>query len=140
MPYIPQYTLEGAQEAQERNLRRIANMKPEGAAGEAVRDAAVALHRHAVQITHVGKYVGGGALKNSHRIRLDGLEAIIYIDPSVVSPRRSGKRKYRPAEYGVYEHERGGEHAFYDRTVDEIGGQVSARASRHIMEALIYAK
>ena len=41
MPYIPQYTLEGAQEVQERNLRRIANLRPEGAAGEAVRDAAI---------------------------------------------------------------------------------------------------
>jgi hypothetical protein len=140
MPYTPQLTLEGAQEVQARNLRRIANMKPEGAAGEAVRDASIALHRHAVQITHVGKYTGGGALKNSHRIRIEGLEAAIYIDPAVVSPRRSGKRKYRPVVYGVYEHERGGEHAFYDRTIDEIGGQVSARASRHIMEAVIYGK
>ena len=139
MPYIPQYTLEGAQEVQERNLRRIANLRPEGAAGEAVRDAAIALHRHAVQITHVGKYVGGGALKNSHRMQVNGLEAMIYIDSSVISPRR-GKRKYRPAVYGVYEHERGGEHAFYHRTEDEIGGQVEARAVQHITEAVIYAK
>lgn len=139
MPYIPQFSLEGEQEVQQRNLRRIANMKPEGAAGEAVRDAAVALHRHAVQITHVGKYVGGGALKNSHRMRVEGLEAAIYIDPSAISPRRT-RKKQKPSVYGVYEHERGGEHAFYDRTVDEIGGQVSARAAKHIMEAVIYAK
>ena len=139
MPYTPQYTLEGAQEVQARNLRRIANLRPEGAAGEAVRDAAVALHRNAVQITHVGKYVGGGALKNSHRMSVSDLEALIYIDPNVVSPRR-GKRKYKPAIYGVYEHERGGEHAFYDRTIDEIGGQVKAQAVKHITEAVIYAK
>ena len=139
MPYTPQYTLEGAQEVQARNLRRIANLRPEGAAGEAVRDAAVALHRHAVQITHVGKYVGGGALKNSHRMSVSDLEALIYIDPNVVSPRR-GKRKYKPAIYGVYEHERGGEHALYDRTIDEIGGQVKAQAVKHITEAVIYAK
>jgi len=139
MPYIPQYTLEGAQEVQARNLRRIANLRPEGEAGEAVRDAAVALHRHAVQITHVGKYVGGGALKNSHRMSVSDLESLIYIDPSVVSPRR-GKRKYKPAIYGVYEHERGGEHAFYDRTLNEIGGQVKAQAVKHITEAVIYAK
>ena len=139
MPYTPQYTLEGAQEVQARNIRRIANLRPEGAAGEAVRDAAVAMHRHAVQITHVGKYVGGGALKNSHRMSVSDLESLIYIDPNVVSPRR-GKRKYKPAIYGVYEHERGGEHAFYDRTIDEIGGQVKARAVKHITEAVIYAK
>lgn len=139
MPYTPQLTLENAQEVQARNLRRIANLRPEGAAGEAVRDAAVALHRHAVQITHVGKYIGGGALKNAHRMRVEELESMIYIDPAVVSPRR-GKRKYKPAEYGVYEHERGGEHAFYDRTHDEIGAQVIARARRHITEAVIYGK
>lgn len=139
MPYLPQYTLEGAQEVQERNLRRIANLRPEGAAGEAVRDAAIALHRHVVQITHVGKYVGGGALKNAHRMRVDELEAMIYIDPAVTSPRR-GKRKYRPAVYGVYEHERGGEHAFYDRTHEEIGESVKARAISHITEAVIYGK
>lgn len=139
MPYIPQLTLEGAQEVQARNLRRIANMRPEGAAGEAVRDGAVSLHRHAVQITHVGQYIGGGALKNSHRIKVEGLESVIYIDPAVESPRRSGK-KQKPSVYGVYEHERGGEHAFYDRTIDEIGDSVKNRATRHIMEAMIYAK
>lgn len=139
MPYTPQLTLEGAQEVQARNLRRIANLRPEGAAGEAVRDAAVALHRHAVQITRAGKYVGGGALKNAHRMRVEELESMIYIDPAVVSPRR-GKRKYKPAIYGVYEHERGGEHAFYDRTNDEIGAQVIARAKQHIIEAVIYGK
>ena len=73
MPYIPQYTLEGAQEVQERNLRRIANPTTRRGGGEAVRDAAIALHRHAVQITHVGKYVGGGALKNSQGCRSAGL-------------------------------------------------------------------
>jgi hypothetical protein len=139
MPYIPQYSLEGIQEVQQRNLRRIANMKPEGVAGQAVRDAAIALHRHAVSITHVGKYVGGGALKNSHRMDVNGLESIIYIDPKSVSPRR-GKRKYKPAEYGVYEHERGGEHAFYDRTIDEIGAQTKARVIKQITEAVIYGK
>lgn len=140
MPYTPQLTLEGAQEVQDRNMRRIANMKPDGAAGEAVRDGAVALHRHAVQITHVGQYVGGGALKNSHRIKVEGLESVIYIDPAVVSPRRVGRKKQKPSVYGVYEHERGGEHAFYDRTVNEIGDSVKHRAARHIMEAMIYAK
>lgn len=139
MTYNPQLSLEGIQEVQRRNLRRIANLQPEGAAGEAVRDAAIALHRHAVSITHVGQYTGGGALKNSHRMKVEGLEAVIYIDPHSVSPRRT-KRKNRPVIYGVYENARGGEHAFYDRTVDDIGTQVSERAARHITEAVVYAK
>lgn len=114
-------SLEGIQRVQQKNLHRIASMKPLGKVANAVRSALVVLHRHAVQITHVGKYPGGGALKNSHRIGWEGgLEGVIYIDPQSVSPRRSS-RKYRPAEYGIYENARGGEHAFYDRTVAEVG-------------------
>lgn len=136
---VPQITLEGMQEVQERNLRRIANLRPMGAAGEAVRDAAIALHRHVVSIVHVGQYPGGGALKNAQRMRVEGLEAEIYIDPAAVSPRK-GKRKHKPVIYGVYENARGGEHAFYDRTIDEIGEQVKNRTVKYITEAVIYAK
>jgi hypothetical protein len=72
-------------------------------------------------------------------MEVDGTEGKIYIDPGSVSPRRT-KRKYRPAEYGIYENARGGEHAFYDRTVEEIGEQVKARAVAHIKDAVLYAK
>ena len=139
MPFDVKLSLTGIQEAQERNLRRIAALKPEGAAGEAVRDALIALQRYAVQVTHVGKYVGGGALKNSHRIEVNGAEGKVYIDPSSVSPRR-GASKAMPVEYGVYENARGGEHAFYDRTVNEAGPAVSARAKQKIIDAVLYAK
>lgn len=139
MAYNPQLSIEGIQEVQARNNRRIAAMQPSGAAGQAVRDAVVALHRYATQITHVGKYVGGGALKSSHRMDVEELEGKVYIDPASTSPRRT-KRKYKPVEYGIYENARGGEHAFYDRTVDEIGDQVSARAQAMIKDAVIYAK
>lgn len=141
MPFDPKLSLEGIQEVQQRNLRRIAALTPSGAAGEAVRDALIALQRYATQITHVGKYEGGGALKNSHRISFDETETegTVYIDPSSVSPRRTSK-KYKPVEYGVYENARGGEHAFYDRTVDEIGGSVSERAQLKIKDAVLYAK
>ena len=139
MAYNPQLSIEGIQEVMARNNRRIAALKPEGAAGEAVRDAIIALHRYAVQITHVGKYTGAGALKSSHRMEVDGTEGQVYIDPASVSPRRT-KRKYKPVEYGVYENARGGEHAFYDRTVDEIGPNVSARARQKITDAVLYAK
>lgn len=134
--YNPQLSIEGIQEVQARNLRRIAVMHTGGAGEDAVRDMGAALHRHTVQITHVGQYEGGGALRAAHRLELDGLEGLIYIDPGAVSPRR-GRKKQRPAIYGVFEHERGGEHAFYDRTIEEIGDQAKADASRRILEAVI---
>jgi len=137
MPFDVKLTLTGIQEVQQRNLRRIAAMQPEGAAGEAVRDALIALQRYAVQVTHVGKYVGAGALKNSHRIGYEGgTEGTIYIDPASVSPRR-GASKAKPAEYGIYENARGGEHAFYDRTVNEAGPGISQRAAQRIKIAVI---
>lgn len=142
MPYIPQLSIEGIQEVQKRNLARIAALTPAGAAGEAARDALIALHRYAVAITHVGKYkvhgsfVGGGALRAAHRMELSGLEGQIYIDKNARNPRS----KTKPAEYGLYEHARGGEHAFYDRTVDEIGAQVISRVQTRIKDAMLYAK
>ena len=142
MPYNPQLSIEGIQEVQQRNLRRIAALQPEGEAGEAVRDAVVALHRHAVSITHVGRYnvggnfVGGGALRASHRMEVDGLEGQIYIDPGARNPRS----KTPPSEYGVYEHARGGEHAFYDRTESEYGPTVSERTKTKITMAVLYGK
>lgn len=146
-------SIQGIQEVQQRNLRRILALKPEGTAGEAVRDALIALQRYAVQVTHVGRYVsngsggfryaslsesarGGGALKNSHRIRLGGLYGEVYIDPSSTNPLTNQK----PVEYGVYENARGGEHAFYDRTVSEAGPGINDRARAKITDAVLYAK
>ena len=138
MPYQPQLSIEGIQEVQQRNLRRIAALQPEGKAGEAVRDAIIALHRYAVSITHVGIYngVGGGSLRAAHRMEVDGLAGQIYIDRSARNPRS----KTKPVEYGVYENARGGEHAFYDRTESEYGPQVIAKVGDVIKDAVIYAK
>ena len=143
MPYIPQLSIEGIQEVQQRNLKRIAAMQPSGEAGAAVRDAIVALHRYAVAITHVGRYdrMGvsgkaiGGSLRASHRMEIAGLAGEIYIDPSSVNP--LGKK---PVVYGVYENARGGEHAFYDRTVNEEGPKVSNMVAGRIKDAMLYVK
>ena len=142
MPYIPQLSIEGIQEVQQRNLKRIAAMQPSGEVGAAVRDAIVALHRYAVAITHVGMYqrngttVGGGSLRGSHRMEVDGLSGMVYIDPSAKNPRS----KTKPVEYGVYENARGGEHAFYDRTVNEEGPKVSNMVAGRIKDAMLYVK
>jgi hypothetical protein len=132
MPYNPQLSIQGVQEVMARNNRRIATMETGGAAEDAVRDAIIALHRHVVQIIHVDT----GTLRASQRMEVDGLEGMVFIDPSARNPRG----KTRPVEYGVYEHARGGEHAFYDRTQSEIGEQVKAQVTTKIKEAVIYAK
>lgn len=132
MPYNPQLSIQGIQEVMARNNRRIATMQTGGAAEDAVRDAIIALHRYVVSIIHVDQ----GALRAAQRMELEGLSGYIHIDPGASNPR--GKTK--PVEYGVYEHARGGEHAFYDRTVAEIGDQVKADVTQKIKEAVIYAK
>ena len=113
-------TIEGIQGAQQANLRAIAALRPSGALGQAIRGASLAAHRYAVAVTHVDT----GALRASHRVHLRGLEGVISIDPAAVNPR---SRK-RPAEYGVYEHARGGSHAFYERTVAEAGPRIASQA------------
>lgn len=131
-------TLTGLQEMQAANLRRIALLQPDGALGRLVRDVTVELHRYAVGITHVGQYrktskgtytysrnggIGGGALRASHRVEASGLRGRVFIDEGAVNP----LTRARPAEYGLYENRRGGEHAFYTRTVAEIWPQASAQ-------------
>ena len=65
---------------------------------------------YAVEVSHVWT----GALKASHTIEQTGAHAEIYPSPAVINPRT----KRSPAEYGPFEHRKGGDHAFYARTMD----------------------
>lgn len=114
MPRSPNLSIAGIQEVMAANLRLIAALEK-----SPIRDAVMDLHRWAVAITHVDT----GALRASHRMEVRDQEGRIYIDPNSVNPRS----KRRPAEYGVYEHHRGGSHAFYQRTLKERGSHVAKR-------------
>lgn len=120
-------SIEGIQEAQDDNLRAIAALRPDNALGRMVQSVTADLHRHAVSVTHVDT----GSLRASHRMMIDrgGLRGTIYIDGGSRNP-RSGQR---PSVYGAYEHERGGTHAFYDRTVAEAGDPAVDRAVSRFM-------
>lgn len=120
-------TITGIQHAQQRNQRQIAALRPSGAFGEAIREATVELERYAIAVTHVDT----GALKSSHTMTVKGLTGQIFLSPSAVNP-----YGLRPARYGPVEHARGGEHAFYDRTVAERGQQVLDRAAQRIARAV----
>jgi hypothetical protein len=125
--------IEGIQEAQADNARKIAALKPRGAYGRFIKDVVTALHRYAVTITHVWHYKGGG-LRASHRMKLEPskLYGEIYIDPKSVNPRGQ-----KPSVYGPYEEKRGGTHAFYNRTVKEAGDKVVRKAWKTHMDGAV---
>lgn len=109
-----QVTIQGLQDAQRDNLKMIRALTPFSGFGDAIRVVATEVQRYAIMITHVDT----GALRASHRIQWNGgLEAEVSLAESAVNP-RTGERT---SEYGVYEHERAGTHAFYERTYEERG-------------------
>jgi hypothetical protein len=122
MAFNVKLSITGLQEAQAANNRAVAAVSATGALGRAVQYGTVAAHRYALGLTHVDT----GALKSSHRMELSALRGVVYIDPGASNP-RSGQR---PAVYGPYEHARGGDHAFYQRVVDEYGTEIQQEMER----------
>lgn len=121
--------IKGLQEAQQANLKIIAAVKPSGGLGRAVLYAATEAHRYAVSITHVDT----GALKASHRIEKIGAASYrIFIDPAGKNPRTGS----RTSVYGPAEHNRGGEHAFYERTLAERDKEIAVRAYKSLRSEL----
>jgi hypothetical protein len=115
-------TIEGIRDAQQKNLRRVAMLQPGKLTGRLSQYMAVHAHSYATEITHVQT----GSLRASHRIDPDFASgrAAIYIDPGAVNP-ETGER---PAVYGIEEHARGGDHAFYRRVVTERGRTILDKA------------
>ena len=115
-------TIEGLQRAQASNLKTMQLLMPRGYYGQMTYEVATQVHRWAVAFTHVDT----GALRASHRLIVRGLEAEIYIDPGAVNPRTGVKTSV----YGEGEHNRGGEHAFYQRVIDEKSPEILKNAIR----------
>lgn len=122
-------TIKGVQEAQKKNLKAIAALSPKGV-GKALQIGSANAHRYAVSITHIDT----GTLRAAHRIELNlkSARARLFIDPGATNP-DSGEKA---AEYGVYEHRRGGEHAFYERTEREIGDKVADLMARVVVREM----
>lgn len=115
----------GIQRAQAAMLQAVEAVRPSGGLGRAIQGATAEAHRRAVAKTHVDT----GALRGSHTMRVNNAHGEVFISSSA---RRSDGR--RPAEYGPYEHARGGEHAFYERVVREDGAAIG-RAAMSVMMA-----
>jgi hypothetical protein len=122
-----QLDIKGLQEAQDANLRLIAAVKPNGALGRAVQYATIAAQRYMVSVTHVDT----GALRASERMSLNGEVGRIYIDANAINPHGQ-----RPSVYGVFEHGRGGEHAFMARTYYEAGERILMQAGERLLREL----
>ncbi len=122
-------TIKGIQEAQRWNLRAIAALRPSGALGRAIQWGTAAGHRYAVSITHVIT----GALRASHRMSVSSTQGRIFLDPSARNPRS----RQRTAVYGPVEERRGGEHAFYRRTVTEAGPRIAREMGQRVAREVI---
>ena len=116
--------IEDARRAMEQAVRA---MRPNDAFGKALKATTEHAYLYARQITHIDT----GALRASHRMQFFGKYAEIYPDPAAV---RSDNK--RPAEYAIYEHNRGGAHAFYARTVLEDGKQAAQSGLRLLVKAM----
>ena len=121
-------TIRGIQQAQQGNLKLIHSLKPSGSLGQAVKSGTVLAHQSSVRKTHVIT----GSLRASHRMKLNGLRGIIFLDPSSVNPRSHGK----PADYGLAEHAKGGSHAFYRRVMDEDGRSIATAVGSEYLRGL----
>jgi len=123
---MPVITIKGLQETQRANLSNIAAMQPSGVFGLAIKNATIQAHSYEAFVIHVDT----GGLKSSRHIQINGLEGKVFTDPAAIGP--SG----RPAVYGYWEHNRGGSHAFAERTVREAGPVIVMRAEETLIRGL----
>jgi hypothetical protein len=116
---MPRYDLSiaGIQATQDFNLRIIEAFKPGGKAGEVVKNMTIEAHRYLVAQTHVDT----GAYRASHRMEVTDLRGEITPDKGAINP-KTGKLVI---SYAEFEEGRGGEHAAYQRTIDEVGGKIA---------------
>ena len=151
--------IEGLQEVQAAMMRIAARLLSGDGIAAAVGRVTLALHRVAVANTHVGRYVqtrtgryrwappntpgarGGGALRASQMVEMptDHERPVgrVLLNPSTINP-YTGQR---PAVYGLYEHQRGGEHAFYALALDNANAEgVIERETMAVLYEVIDAK
>lgn len=77
-----------------------------------------------------------GELAGAHMYEYDShlMRGWLYIDPRVVYAQGSTLRW--PRQYGLYEHSRGGSHAFYERTQREAGRGFASSGIKFMVRTL----
>lgn len=91
----------------------------------------------AQEITHVHS----GELRKRHLVTYDAhrMWGRLYVDPNALAIRKDGSLKFPlqfVAEYANYEHSRGGSHAFYARTMAELGPTLALAGMRVVTEQI----
>jgi hypothetical protein len=109
-----------------------AAVKPSGALGEGVKRTTQRLYKHAIGITHVDT----GTLASSHRWQYaeesGSPRGVVFVEDSLRNP----KSKQAVGRYAPIEEGRGGQHAFYARTVAEEGDAAAGEGINVVLEAL----
>ena len=115
--------IKGLAETQARMERLLEEISAQGGLEAIVAKGTLRAHRYAVGITHVW-HVHGGRLKNSHFPQVTATANQVYgtIGTNVA--------------YAMIEHNRGGDHAFYERTVSEDGAGITAMMENDIAAAV----
>ena len=125
----------------DRMLRMLETMGDERTYRGAFRDTIVGMLKlardYAESITH---HLTGG-IKENHVMEYDAprMKGNVHINPNAYRRPYNGylpHRYQRVAEYAVFEHARGGSHAFYARTLQETGGVLQFTGSRAIVDSI----
>jgi hypothetical protein len=126
-------TIRGIQEAQNEMAKTIAHLElPAAARQRIILYATTGAHRYLVAITHVDT----GSYRAAQRMQVEGQQGRLYVDPAAVNP-RSGQL---PVEYSVYEEERGGSHAAYQRTLEEAGPRILDEMRELVAQEILYGR
>lgn len=100
--------VKGLEKTQKALADTIKAAQPDGKLDHSIKLGITFAYGLAKDYTHIDT----ATLRAAHRMQqMRAANWRIHIDPSVVNPKTGQK----PYEYGVYEHYRGGDHAFYEQ-------------------------
>lgn len=102
-----------------------------GAFRDTIKHMLNVMRDYAEQITHVET----GTLASSHEIYYNPRRLSGYIYVGDLQKLRGNSRQIA-SEYGIYEHRRGGDHAFYERALNEMGHQIGWEGIRMMIDYL----
>jgi hypothetical protein len=125
---MPDFDISGLQEAQYWNQQELANLKPDGGFGQMLQQLTADMERYLISIVHVitGTYRAAQEIVPD----LDNLRMTMQTAEGAENPVNHAMA----ADYGYDEEMRGGDHAAYQRTVDEALEDAFSNAAHLILD------